>query len=61
MTLTGQRNVAGALSFTEYRDGLAQAGFADISITPTHEVADGMHSAIIQAIKPGPRIVGTPS
>jgi len=43
--------IAGALSFTEYRDGLARAGFADISITPTHEVVDGMHSAIIRAIK----------
>ncbi len=45
--------IAGALSFTEYLDGLTRAGFADISITPTHEVVDGMHSAIIQAIKPG--------
>ena len=53
--------IAGALSFTEYRDGLTMAGFADISITPTHEVADGMHSAIIQAIKPGPRTARTPS
>ena len=53
--------IAGALSFTEYRDGPTRAGFADISITPTHEVADGIHSAIIQAIKPGPRIAGTPS
>jgi len=46
--------IAGALSFTEYRDGLTRAGFTGISITPTHEVIDGMHSAIIQAIKPGP-------
>ena len=44
--------IAGALSFTEYRDGLAMAGFADISITPTHEVVDGMHSAIVRAVKP---------
>ena len=43
--------IAGALSFTECQDGLAMAGFADISITPTHEVVDGMHSAIIRAIK----------
>ena len=28
------------------------AGFADIGITPTHEVIDGMHSAIIRAVKP---------
>jgi len=44
--------VAGALSITEYRDGLAAAGFTDITITPTHPVADGMHSAIIKATKP---------
>jgi arsenite methyltransferase len=44
--------IADALSFTEYRDGLAQAGFTAVSITPTHEVIDGMHSAIVRAVKP---------
>ncbi|MFF4251799.1 arsenite methyltransferase [Streptomyces sp. NPDC001663] len=44
--------IAGALSFTEYRQGLEAAGFTDIEITPTHPVADGMHSAIVRAIKP---------
>jgi arsenite methyltransferase len=44
--------IAGALSFREYRDGLAAAGFTGISITPSHEIADGMHSAIIRAVKP---------
>jgi arsenite methyltransferase len=44
--------IAGALSFTEYRAGLAAAGFASIEIAPTHEVADGMHSAIVRATKP---------
>jgi arsenite methyltransferase len=44
--------IAGALSFLEYRDGLRTAGFEDIEIKPTHEVADGMHSAIIKARKP---------
>jgi SAM-dependent methyltransferase len=44
--------IAGAPSFTEYRDGLAQAGFTTITITPTHQVADGVHSAIIGAAKP---------
>lgn len=44
--------IAGALSFAEYRAGLEAAGFTDISITPTHPVADGMHSAVIRAIKP---------
>ena len=45
--------IAGALSTGEYRAGLAAAGFTDITITPTHQVADGMHSAIIRARKPG--------
>ncbi|MDL2082210.1 arsenite methyltransferase [Streptomyces sp. GXMU-J15] len=44
--------IAGALSFTEYRAGLAAAGFTDIEITATHPVADGMHSAIVRATKP---------
>jgi len=44
--------IAGALSFTEYREGLESAGFAGIEITPTHSVADGMHSAVIRAVKP---------
>lgn len=44
--------IAGALSIAEYDKGLADAGFVDIEIIPTHEVADGMHSAIIRARKP---------
>lgn len=44
--------IAGALSVTEYRNELTAAGFTDVSITLTHEVADGMHSAIIRATKP---------
>ncbi|MFI2761757.1 arsenite methyltransferase [Streptomyces echinatus] len=44
--------IAGALSFAEYRQGLEAAGFTDIEITPTHAVADGMHSAIVRAVKP---------
>ncbi len=44
--------IAGALSMREYRDGLAAAGFVDISIAPTHPVAEGMHSAIIRAATP---------
>jgi len=44
--------IAGAPSFTEYRDGLARAGFTTITITPTHQVGDGVHSAIIRAVKP---------
>lgn len=44
--------IAGALSMSEYRDGLTAAGFTDVNVTPTHQVADGMHSAIIRASKP---------
>jgi arsenite methyltransferase len=43
--------IAGALSEGEYRDGLAAAGFVDIAIVRTHQVADGMHSAIVHAVK----------
>ncbi|MCX5275299.1 arsenite methyltransferase [Streptomyces virginiae] len=44
--------IAGALTFAEYRHGLEEAGFTDIEITRTHSVADGMHSAIVRAVKP---------
>jgi SAM-dependent methyltransferase len=46
--------IAGAPSFTEYRRGLAAAGFTAITITPTHEAADGVHSAVIRAARPLP-------
>jgi SAM-dependent methyltransferase len=45
--------IAGALSRSEYEAGLEAAGFSQIDVTYTHEVADGMHSAIIKATKPG--------
>ncbi len=44
--------IAGALSSAEYRAGLEAAGFVDVRIEPTHEVADGMRSAIVRARKP---------
>jgi arsenite methyltransferase len=44
--------IAGALSRTEYLDGLAAAGFVDATVRFTHQAADGMHSAIIKATKP---------
>jgi arsenite methyltransferase len=44
--------IAGAPSFAEYRDGLTAAGFAAVTITATHQVADGLHSAIIRAARP---------
>ncbi|MFI7385036.1 arsenite methyltransferase [Streptomyces sp. NPDC049813] len=57
--------IAGALSFAEYRAGLTAAGFSSIELTPTHAVADGMHSATVRAVKPAhvPRaaLLHTPS
>lgn len=44
--------IAGALSQTEYLDGLAEAGFTAASVEFTHEAADGMHAATIRATKP---------
>jgi arsenite methyltransferase len=44
--------IAGALSFGEFEAGLRDVGLTDVSVTPTHSVADGMHSAIIRATKP---------
>jgi SAM-dependent methyltransferase len=43
--------VAGAMSLSEYRRGLTDAGFTDVEITYTAGVADGIHSAIIRATK----------
>ena len=43
--------IAGALSKTEFERGLADAGFADVTVRFTHRVADGMHSAIVQAAR----------
>jgi arsenite methyltransferase len=44
--------IAGALSVTEYLDGLAAAGFADAEVEFTHELTDGLHGAIVRAGKP---------
>jgi len=44
--------IAGALSKGEYEAGLAAAGFEQIEVTFTHEVADGLHGAIVRAVKP---------
>jgi arsenite methyltransferase len=44
--------IAGALSISEYHAGLTSAGLGEISVTPTHAVAEGMHSAIVRATKP---------
>jgi SAM-dependent methyltransferase len=44
--------IAGALSRSEYLDGLAAAGFVDAEVELTHEVAPGMHSALVRARTP---------
>jgi SAM-dependent methyltransferase len=43
--------IAGALSKSEYVAGLEAAGFEDVSVEFTHDVADGMHGAIVKAVK----------
>jgi arsenite methyltransferase len=43
--------IAGALSKGEYEAGLEAAGFEQVSVEFTHEVADGMHGAIVKAVK----------
>jgi SAM-dependent methyltransferase len=45
--------IAGALSKGEYEAGLEAAGFEQISVEFTHQVADGMHGAIVKATKTG--------
>jgi len=48
--------IAGALSFAEFESGLRDAGLIDVTLTPTHLVADGMHSVIARAAKPSTAI-----
>jgi arsenite methyltransferase len=43
--------IAGALSKAEWEVGLDAVGFENISVEFTHEVADGIHGAIIKAVK----------
>jgi arsenite methyltransferase len=43
--------IAGALSRSEYVAGLEAAGFEGVSVEFTHEVADGMHGAIVKATR----------
>jgi arsenite methyltransferase len=44
--------IAGALSRSEYIDGLTAAGFVNPSVRFTHEAAPGLHGAIVRADKP---------
>ena len=43
--------VAGALARGEYVAGLEAAGFEDVRVEFTHEVAEGMHGAIVKGIR----------
>ena len=43
--------IAGALSKSEYEAELEAAGFGQVRVEFTHEVADGMHGAIVKAVK----------
>ena len=47
--------IAGALSRDEYKAGLESAGFEHVSVEFTHEVADGMHGAIIKGTRKATR------
>ena len=53
--------IAGALSTGEYAAGLEAAGFEQVSVELTHEVADGMHGAIVKAVKTRERGSSTPA
>ncbi|MDP8976988.1 MAG: methyltransferase domain-containing protein [Actinomycetota bacterium] len=44
--------IAGALSTGQYLGGLRAAGLADAEVTFTHEITDGIHGAIVRAVKP---------
>jgi arsenite methyltransferase len=44
--------IAGALSRSEYLEGLATVGFTEAEVTFTSEAAPGMHGAIVRAVKP---------
>ena len=53
--------IAGALSAAEYLTGLAEAGFTGATVDFTHQVAPGLHGAIVRATKPGPASPGAAS
>jgi arsenite methyltransferase len=53
--------IAGALSQTEYETQLTEAGFTDVSVTFTHPVGDGLHSAIIRATRPADATASVPA
>jgi hypothetical protein len=53
--------IAGALSQTEFETQLAEAGFSEVSVTFTHSVGDGIHSAIIKATRPAEATAAVPA
>ena len=44
--------IAGAMTLTEYSRGLMQAGFAEVNIDLTHELAEEIYGANVRATKP---------
>jgi arsenite methyltransferase len=52
--------IAGALSKGEYEAAFAAAGFENISVEFTHEVADGIHGAIVRARRPAGTVAEIP-
>ncbi len=53
--------IAGALSRVEYLEGLAAVGFTDAEVVFTHQVAPGMHGAIVRAAQPADEAVRSAS
>ncbi len=53
--------IAGALSFTEYAEGLAAAGLDRLELQPTHRGVDGMFNVIIRARRPAASGGGVPA
>jgi L-amino acid N-acyltransferase YncA/2-polyprenyl-3-methyl-5-hydroxy-6-metoxy-1,4-benzoquinol methylase len=43
---------SGTVTATQYRDQLLAAGFTQVTITPATDAGGGLHSAIIQAVRP---------
>ncbi len=48
--------ISGTLTISQYRGMLQAAGFAAVTITPTHTAGGGLHSAIIRAARPDARL-----
>jgi ubiquinone/menaquinone biosynthesis C-methylase UbiE len=53
--------IAGALSKAEYQAGLTAAGFTEVTVRFTHQVGDGLHSAIIRATRPADATAAVPT